>query len=740
MAELFWTELAQSASRRNLRLFVTVQGVPYVFHQSADYVPIASILGSGYTELDNAVKIEQGESRLDLVRRRQIGGSLSVVLQEDSSSSLASLFSPRSYRKTWVTAEASDSTTSISVDNTANAPTSPVYIGMETVSFSGTSGTIAYTGCTRGAFGSEAQRHLGDANNGAGVFSAPPQWAGRRVTLHAYLDPGVTSTYEADWYQKIGVFRLEESPAYLGRGQWELRCSELSDEIAQRIVGLGIDDVVVDDQLGYWNPSTSEFEVTLPDSALHMFAAGQDSFVYYNGSTHTKVPMPVAGVTGNTLRLSTNDAPVRATMGDGRAVLTGELRPMTLLKTGTPGERLAALLVSRLGDASNGAYDVLAGTEVADFGGKNIRVGAGILAAEVDFTSIEEVAAFSGGWSYPIVEEEPLERVLDDFTLHTRSMWMIDRDGLLTLKPLWARRETSVMTINDSVLAAGEAVQVELTEEDIFPRVQVRCDYEVINRRFLKEINVTDHELSQRYPYRGDTLTVSSKSLVTSVGARHLHGRVLMPSAQAEDMARRIQAFPGRANLILRMRCAAPALRLYIGDRVSLTLDDVPDFEGGTLGAGTPGRVIATKPDWSTGTVELTIQVVEAPAVIAPACLITSAVAAGTNIVLATTGYEHSSGSTPTDMFGVGWQVYLLDVSTGALESILIASINRATDTIVSTNPIAGTYVAGDVLIMGDAASNITSVVDSYNLYYPADFTYQVPDDTGAADLLTRWR
>jgi hypothetical protein len=563
------------------------------------------------------------------------------------------------------------------------------------------------------------------------------------VYLHAYAFPG-TNLAEPDYHERLGTFRLEEAPAYLGRGNWELRCSELSDEVAQRSVGVGVEEVDIVGDPGTLTASGNA-AYTIPDEHAHLFAEGTSSHVAVRyvrnstGDTKGYIVAPIVSVTGGVVTYG----PVPTDAAFWMTHTPESIRPVSVVSSGLPGSRLAEICTSRLGTAANGSSDVLAGTESDGFGRPSMRMGAGILAAEIDSASFASAASFGVPWSYVIDGEQSLGDVLADFTLHTRSCWFVDRDGKLVTKSLGEQEESSVTTIDDGVMLNGEDPQVSYDEENIFPRVQIQCDYSIWDRKFKTTINVSDGEIDARYPYRGDILTVSSRSAVTTLSRREetlAFGRQVVGTGEVADAVRSLQVQTSRGNVIVKVKCTLAAAKVWLGDRVALDMPDTPNFSGGFISTGSLGRVIGYRPDWNGGTVSLTIQLLEALAYIAPACTITSAAAAGTNIVLSTTGYENSSGATPTDMFGVGWQVYLLDVSTGALESILIANIVRGTDTIVSTNPIAGTYVAGDYLIMGDAASNVSSVVDSYNGKMPSEFAYQVPDDENDADILSRWR
>lgn len=100
---------------------------------------------------------------------------------------------------TFLAAEASASTTTITVQSTAAFPSSGfIYVDQEAIEYSGKTGTT-FTGCTRGRFGSKASRHLYNAASGLGlgnveVLSGPDEIVGRPATLWLCEITGTTLT------------------------------------------------------------------------------------------------------------------------------------------------------------------------------------------------------------------------------------------------------------------------------------------------------------------------------------------------------------------------------------------------------------------------------------------------------------------------------------------------------------------------------------------------------------------
>lgn len=124
------------------------------------------------TQLPVIKQIEQGESTLDLDRRRMIGGSLRVILQDTEDSDLRALFAPMTRRTTYLTENIARGTamtgsTTLGVQNTgALAAAGAVYIGGETFSYSSLPDSTSLGGVARAQYDSDAQPHFGGSNDG----------------------------------------------------------------------------------------------------------------------------------------------------------------------------------------------------------------------------------------------------------------------------------------------------------------------------------------------------------------------------------------------------------------------------------------------------------------------------------------------------------------------------------------------------------------------------------------------
>lgn len=716
---------------RDLRLYLTIDGIADVFQEDAADIP-STLEASTRTRRRVIQTIEQGQAELDLDRRRMVGGSLRVVLIDDFGETLGDLFASRSRRTTYVTTTTTAAATTISVSSTAALPSSgTVYIGGETITYTGkTTLPDALTGCTRGAFGSTPQRHVGGTDQGAGVYITPPRWVGRRVRLWGYFlnDDGTTTTALRS---KLDTFRLEAAPVYLGAQRWELRCSHLSDEVASRKLGNGLREVKALPAPGtlsggyvVWQLESQANQFPAAAGAYPTFAAlaFQDqegvALLRFRTAVDTAVRTEIAtdneGDLGNIRRLP-------------RGMMPETVRHWAILKDSDAGTLALFALTSILGDAANGAYDLLPGTaRDTGVGGDEMRFGAGIPSAEVDSSSFVSVGANAiAGWSCIIDQTIDVVDFLGDFCLATESFWLVDSDGLLTVRRLSETRTTPLLTIDDN-LVIGEPT-VELAEDTIYPRAVIKAGYDPVDGEFIDSVTVIDVEMANRYPERGDALELETRGFCLSEGNV---ARGIVSRAQLETVVRRAMVDDGRGRLYVTVKCLLPALQLDLGDVVYITLA-LPDYEGGTIATRT-ARVVARKPDYDAGVVDLRLQVLETLRHIAPAATIASVV--GSTINLSTTTPEAYAGA-PSYPFAVGDSIEIVDVTSGATQDRIVTSVPTTSSLVVSVAPTI--TAAGNYVRVSNSTAN-TGANTSLLGYRSTEYIYQQPATTNG--LVTRWR
>jgi hypothetical protein len=164
------------------RYAVTIEGIPVAFAEagfpSSELSAWASVLGTLHD-------LSEAETTLDLGARRMLGASFSFKMRDDDSNTLRALVKPRQDPVAWMVEAFIPATGTtvgtVEVSDTSNIP-QPFYMGAETLSYSGTSGSDL-TSVTRELYNSTAQKHYGNANDGSAteIFAAPAVGPGARL-------------------------------------------------------------------------------------------------------------------------------------------------------------------------------------------------------------------------------------------------------------------------------------------------------------------------------------------------------------------------------------------------------------------------------------------------------------------------------------------------------------------------------------------------------------------------------
>ena len=137
---------------------------------------------------------------------------------------------------TFITSEVSASATTIPVvDTTAFTSSGVIYLDQEAIFYSGKTSTT-FTGCTRGALGSKATRHIYSVAQGAGmgnpqVTNIPVDYVGRPATLWlARVEAGVITSVELEHYGTLGT-----GPALADDDSWVLTVDHAIKRMGQTI-------------------------------------------------------------------------------------------------------------------------------------------------------------------------------------------------------------------------------------------------------------------------------------------------------------------------------------------------------------------------------------------------------------------------------------------------------------------------------------------------------------------------
>ena len=332
---------------------------------------------------------------------------------------------------------------------------------------------------------------------------------------------------------------------------------------------------------------------------------------------------------------------------------------------------------------------------------------------------------------------------LRDFCIVTDSFWLADSDGKLTVKRLSEERADAVMALDDNVII-GEP-SVEYVEDDISPRVRLKCNWDTVSEEFQATFNLIDSELADRYPDHDERIDIESRGVVVGDfvqnGQLGVGGGASFSVGTVETMLRTLQKAGDRGRIFISATCHLDALVLDLGDVVTITVD-VPDLEGNLLAART-ARVLRLGPKTDEGTVDVVVEVVEALYSIAPAAVLTAAV--GTTVTLEA---SKDGTSKPARMFAAGWGVEQRS-SAGVLinDFIVVAVLN---DTQLQLDSAPTITANSDFLCSAEQAFADISAAENTDGYGLRDFTYQMPDSEASivagsttinkANSATRWR
>ena len=746
-----------SASSKALRLTVSIDGVPLdltaAFLATAPTAP--ALDGRGML-----VSAEESTTTLDRQKRIQVGGGFVAVIQ-DRNSILRNLFATRNYRATWLTAPATKSATTLSVNSTTPLPSSGVvYIAGETIQYTGkTIGPDTLTGCTRGAYGSPAQSHRGGVDQGASVFLVPPSFLGRRVRLVGSFDDDDgnpdTSTTET-----LGTYRLERAPVEDGQGRWELRCSHLSDEFAKRKIGSGIKEIKTPG-------SRAEFSIDAGTQIITIVTLDGVAKLLTQGAypTHLMVQSAGAGRTILPIRTITDGATgdiiecyAIALTEQGRRLLSDAwwvadsggntaakerleiewVKHVCLLEGGTPANLLKYALTSIVGDGANGSNDVLGGRVPSTLGGPGFRLGAGMPGTEIDTASLT-TGSIPTAWTWVIDEELPVADIVRDYCRDSNTAAVFSPAGLLTFKPLVEQRATAVASITeDDVIGV---ITAHIAEENIYGRARLDCGYDPIDNEYEASIDVIDEEIAATYAPAEGSLVLESRSVMIDPIPTGGEGSLVRPTTSIDEILpdlRRSMLDNRGGSLHLTFLLDARHMQRSLGDLLSLSFPSVSDFRGGNCGA-VLGRVMERTPNWTDLTMEVSVIVEEAAYHFSPFGVATTvdAPAAGVQVLhLSTTDFGH--GSTPAASFRVGDALNVYNPTTNVMRAnnIKVTATNNVGD--ITVEDLSGAVLP---VVAGEVVQYVYATLDgTSNDGFAPDDLVGLDGDNGFTLGLTRWR
>jgi hypothetical protein len=729
------------------RFWIEIQGIEPVFVE-ATISPASVVSSRTQHKVIMPGGLQVGESRLDLEQLAEQGASLTVRLRDTSARVLRALFASRTRRQMYLTSSVA-STTAMSGSGTLNvssttgmSSTGTVYVGAETFTYGGKTSTTL-TSVTRSLYSSRAQLHTGGTNDGASVWLVPPNWVGRRVTLKAcYVqDDGTTSSGES---ATIGTFRLEQHPRYVGGDEWELECGGLHEAYASARCYVGQREAKPKaDGTGY-EVSTSGV-IDLDASEAFLFAIGgvqtfvRVTYAAESGRVELAPLLAADGSTSITVSLAPGPLPppvfVNGRRQFGVRTVTVESLQHVAYLTGDPTAIVLMLLLSQLGDGTNGVYDSLPGAARTGFGLEEWRFGAGLLLADVNVSSFQRLSGQGPKWTVLIDEEMTVADLLVEFCRALRAYWYVDSSGQLSVAKL--REKSTASAASTSLTALTDARLVEDEQEALEPEqarpthsAHVLANWDPLSKKYLFEQTVVDVELQALFPEASNVLEVESRFLSVDASSFASGEASAMKRAnpmQPNDLLvllRRAMVSSSLTHLFLRHVFSWQAAGVNVGDVVRVTNARVPDLRGTTIGATTGEGdclVVGKQLNVDQATVALRLLLLDKGYRLAPVGIVSSW-DAGTKT--ATLNGSDATGSNPGNNFAAGWSVAMFDVSaTPHTEAALTIASVTATS-ITFTGAPAFTPAAGDLIL--PKPTDGTGLSSSG--YTEEDFTYQVPD------------
>lgn len=744
----------------DLTLALVIEGIPYSFVERAIVGTGLAVDSSGKTQIVCITRVSEGSSDLDFDNRRETAPTLDVdMLDDDATLFFNTLFASSTRAKTWLTADSTVSAVgTFLLDDTSALPTpsSPsftefIYVGAETIAYESIDTAQEITVTSRGAFGSKAQPLNGDATDGDAVYTVPPFWRGRRVSLYGYSRGSAGDVIET----LLGTFIIDEAPRCAGDLTWTIRCAGVAQEFYERAVGVGLRETEFNTS-GTYDESGDPWTYTVGvrDVKALKEGIGVDAHVVVEGPFGAGITKLIDTDTlAKTATLSFDFAFGTQRCFDADSV-GARIRQVAIIDL--PGSTgILAALKSREG-LEVLDDDVLPGREPSSTYDPGWRIGAGFVTAEIDETSF--IAIEAPPHVVIIDKERKVGELLREWHMLTDSAAVITADGQLRAISLTAPRLSGARAIGPGDIYPDTAVDgVTIDEESVFPLLTVKSGYSPLTGEFSREVNLINTSLAKRYrnnlnrrtvELRGIASweTVAQKKKVDSQGWKH---PVQLRTGEMVVMLNDLMGGDGFARRLVKMSLTHHHLDLRIGDVVTISTEmpdaiaNLPDMRGGRI-AGLSGRIVSRRPRYDECRVDVTVELIDRLLHVCPAAVIASI--SGADVTLATTGPEVASAS-PTDDFFVGCGVILYDRSAMAAGTYVLDV--RTVDVIVSgtvmTLSSAPTFTVEngvDYLVLDPYNSNDGTTASGYSLIEMAVLV----DDDGVGPVYApvenqpRWR
>jgi hypothetical protein len=754
----FYATVAGSNAHVDLVLALRVEGIPVAFVERTVPSAVASAL-SGYTQFAGLTRVEEGEAVLDMQQRREMAATLQVDILDDTARTLSALLAVNRRPIAYARTDRTTADTTITFDPTGVAALSTgqvIYSDRETITLGTvTSSPAQATGCTRGAFGSTAVAVYGDtagsAADGEPFYAVPPNWVGRRAYLYGYTLDAAGGGFE----QLLGTWVIDEPPRHRGDDTWSLTMASVAQEYYERTVGFGLRTEAVKPTAGYplfgtsGGRGTIEFQLHSGGASAFRMGSSYPTYVVASSEDGEKSCIfELSSVNTANDRIVVFGSISESFFGTRLFPFIANFRPLAIL----PGRR-APLYALRSGDGQAGGYDALPGRATVSLTNPGWRLGAGFSAADVDVTSWEAIE--TPDLTLIIDDQMPVADLLREWCLLSDTATRIDAQGRLSVFSVSTPRFTSTVTLDASSVVPDSRVEVFADEGSIFPLADVQAGYSPLTREFAVQASLVDTVAIRRYARAPQTLDLELRSIgvsdapATNLDAPPFVHPSTVPLAMLPTLLANVQRGDGGlARRLIRLSLTLRHLDLRIGDAVTLTgmpeaFSTLPDMQGGTLD-GVRARVIARRPRYDDGRVDVHLAILEPLVVVCPACVIASA--AGTTLTLSTT--DDASTSTPANDFIVGVGVRIFDRSANTSHTTSVSSIPATNQLVIASAPGFAIEAGVDYVVLSPYHGSTSTSTASATGYTLPEMGITIPNvsgslvapASGAINNQPRWR
>lgn len=430
---------------------------------------------------------------------------------------------------------------------------------------------------------------------------------------------------------------------------------------------------------------------------------------------------------------------------------------------GEPWECALQAITSDYGDGANsslaagvaGNMDVLAGRPVSVTGGAidftAKRMGAGVPHTLVNPTSFKY--GMNGGRLCTIWIDEPQELgawLANEVLFRAGGFIACDGDGVLTFHRYQADSIRSALPAYDLADLLVSNVASIYDEGASLDRVEVRCNYDPLERRFRQNAEINFLDRSAVYSQRGASAAYASKG--TWLGSAP--GDALLPLHPTSEIEIEADMDRRRARYIVAGR--RTSLRMPFdkhvdfvpGFRFRLTDSRPPNHDGTKGYEDRAFEVVGRTPDWANGYITIDVEELPTGVLLCPSFIVDSYDAGTQRITIRTTG-PFGDGflfeGDPTDHLGRnGWWLrwYRAAVNYTTSEAGRIATNGIISATVVELDLAPTTAPAvGDLLVLeisGDTGATNALGADVEDYAFAADSGYLI-DSGGDERAGPRW-